>query len=129
MVQECECCASLFQRRQGVALGLGDVFEEPANLAEAQVARMLFVMEQDKPARPVCISFSRLRLTKVGLCHLTDQVKQPRSLRSRRIGRQGHGEPPKQVRIGRKYSLVQNAGQAKLGASWENCLTAAPSGL
>jgi hypothetical protein len=48
----------LLQAGEGILLGLGDVFEEAADVAGGQVTRVALAVEQDEAARPVGVPFA-----------------------------------------------------------------------
>jgi hypothetical protein len=71
---------SLFQAVERIFLGWGDVFEERADVAQLEVARVAFVVAEDPTACPAGVAFPGSVLTKVVPRHLADEVEQARGL-------------------------------------------------
>src|SRR5947209_7887676 len=82
LVQKCQRLVCLFETAQGIFLALSDMLEKPANLADAQVARMTFAVKQDVAPAPLGIPLPRLRPTEPAQSSRTKLIKQPRGLRS-----------------------------------------------
>jgi hypothetical protein len=81
---------SLFQGVQGVLFGVGDVFEESADVAGRQVAGMAFVVKENETACPVRVAFCRPLLAEARAGDLADEIEE-----SRRCGRCRHEVAPK----------------------------------
>jgi hypothetical protein len=94
VVEEGEGRVGLFQAGQGILLGLGEVFEEAADVAGRQVAGVALVVEEDEPTHPFDILLDRLGPAEVGERRLAKLIEQARRLRRGRRQRAGtgHGE-------------------------------------
>jgi hypothetical protein len=97
IVEEGQRCASLRERRQWIALGVDDMFEEMRYLGKAHLAGMAFVVKQNQPARPLGMAFTRAVLAKAVMGDLADEVEQARGLGRGRGGKRltGHGLLPR----------------------------------
>ena len=69
-----------------VVVYIGDVFEESADVAETEVARMAFVVKEDQAARPVGAAITGAVLTEALPGHLADEVEKARRRRGRKDG-------------------------------------------
>ena len=72
-----------------IFFGLGNGFQELADLGEAQVARMSLAVEQDQAARPVSVAFAGTILAEARPRDLAYQVEKPRGLRRSRDRQRG----------------------------------------
>jgi hypothetical protein len=71
---------SLLQTIKGLLFGLGDVFEEPADLTGRQVAGMTLVVKQRQTACPDGVTFGGSVLAEACVRLLADEVEQARGL-------------------------------------------------
>jgi len=69
---------SLFQAIESILLGMGDVFEEPADITQRQLAGMASVVKENEAARPSSVAFSRPGLAKPSQRDLTDEIEETR---------------------------------------------------
>ncbi len=99
-VEEGEGGMGLFETGEGILFGSGDVFEEAADVAGQEVARVAFAVEEDEAARPGHEAFGGSLLSQAFQRDLANEIEEARGL-GRRTGGQGwrgHGWTPERER-------------------------------
>src|SRR5262249_19775792 len=92
VVEEREGGVRLFQAGERVLFGVGEVFEEAADVAGRKVAGVALAVEQDQAARPVGVAFAGAGLAETALGDLPNEVEQAGrlGLGSAGLGWRGH---------------------------------------
>jgi hypothetical protein len=92
LIEEVQSLARLFEGSERIGFGLGEVFEEAADLEQTQFAGMAFVVKEDEAAGPITDALTGLGPAEVDEGGLTKLVEQARGLgySAGRIGR-GYG--------------------------------------